>query len=1749
MDWLGKLSSIKGQLTNVTKDLLAEGTYEINDTESELSLARKRICELESVVETQKTEINSLRCRNEELLVQLESSQLRLDHAKELCTQQLREKDILISKLQAEVSNERGEPEGQQEASLFVSVSLTDNSTKSGHRQYPDLASEDHQVPSSVSHSDGTVTWEELKNEVIQLRAELTKWKKVAKKKEKSSDNTSSYQLLNIDLEKQIDQLKRQYNDLQETHRNEIAAVQESHSDHLSNLVEQLKETEAEVIKLQKQVDDYQSCSACVVKPSQTDIENNASGHALKADKSISTEIVDLTLVVPSQENDNKARSSKKKKKKSNVQINKAEKPKSISCEMPYQTDHKHMKNSSVVSADQIETKDGFIENKPYQSSCSTSVQTESLVQSLNKELQTDSPYEKPTTPVLTDSVGIQFSSTNLENSYDLGEFDDASCNNYQLICSTETKQTQFSSHEDFNKSNEINELADQLIKEINAYNRAIFNMLNLNGIESSQTMSILSQSNHETNENAFEKLKILKSNIQSHRKCITKNVVHKSVNMNLSVPVSHVHLSGESNDFTEVEPDGWQDDDFPELNSNAPEQTKYQSELSADTVPVCNEELQDELSSSPHTLKEKIQQLEEMLSNNSITNANRIAELESQLQSFNRLQKSLNTTVSNLLSLPPPPTLPSHLLGRQSSCTWPPTSVEDQLDLLTASEVSARNEIIRLNDSISLLDEKCKRLECDNQKLCDQLTKFEENFTFSNRTRNLQISEDFVELSSLAYQLCISLDPEISEKEWNPDDWETELFTLLKDRLDSEVTEVDEQSEDVVKLSAEVAALRDILAQHVAFKTQAEQDLKQLLFTIQNQHDMINKLTIAKQQLESVLSDTESKSTPITTTAATVTDLTTADAFTSTEPTFTTTTTTAVSTGTSTTTDDVANDDTDHKCKASCMDIETQTSLIIDNATDEENKSEENYEHYCKELIKSIYSIHNDHLVDSSQNSQTLITSPELFELTNISKVFSLLEKFSVKFNEYKINSENFQSMYSTVVNSLQQKHMESQSYHEKLQHCLTELNEMKKRREEAEISANSLRQQLSVQQDRLDSEVTEVDEQSEDVVKLSAEVAALRDILAQHVAFKTQAEQDLKQLLFTIQNQHDMINKLTIAKQQLESVLSDTESKSTPITTTAATVTDLTTADAFTSTEPTFTTTTTTAVSTGTSTTTDDVANDDTDHKCKASCMDIETQTSLIIDNATDEENKSEENYEHYCKELIKSIYSIHNDHLVDSSQNSQTLITSPELFELTNISKVFSLLEKFSVKFNEYKINSENFQSMYSTVVNSLQQKHMESQSYHEKLQHCLTELNEMKKRREEAEISANSLRQQLSVQQMEAENIVKHSVSMNEYVGKSTESESQSNAIHFEPKTSNEEKLIAEIQRLQAHLVEMEESYTSEAVIAENREVELRSRLTEAENSLANLKNSCTTTDTQIQTAYSERDNALKHLEASRREVLDLKESLKTLQTVLDNFQRNQEATLLAETERLRSELNRTIQKEIATKQEMEQLNQSLINYQELTNELHQMKGLNQQLHDQILRLETKVKSRDTEIDGLRDRLAKMAADTDARIDKVLIKNLLLSYLQLHGNQRDNAIRVIGSLLGFSDEDYLKIGNESGALPKLVKWVRNTVSNLPMGPPQDVLLSSDHNNKTFTELLLAFLEEESSPRSPIKLPMDYYTPNMTSSTNKIRKQVNATATENKNYSVSEIHTGSTSLSNPPKFDNDLKLSDHKPVFYML
>ncbi|KAJ9580381.1 hypothetical protein L9F63_003957, partial [Diploptera punctata] len=57
MAWFGEgLSSLKGQLTNFTKEVLSEGRDEIYDKDSDLSESKKKVEELEALCASQDLE-------------------------------------------------------------------------------------------------------------------------------------------------------------------------------------------------------------------------------------------------------------------------------------------------------------------------------------------------------------------------------------------------------------------------------------------------------------------------------------------------------------------------------------------------------------------------------------------------------------------------------------------------------------------------------------------------------------------------------------------------------------------------------------------------------------------------------------------------------------------------------------------------------------------------------------------------------------------------------------------------------------------------------------------------------------------------------------------------------------------------------------------------------------------------------------------------------------------------------------------------------------------------------------------------------------------------------------------------------------------------------------------------------------------------------------------------------------------------------------------------------------------------------------------------------------------------------------------------------------------------------------------------------------------------------------------------------------------------------------------------------------
>ncbi|KAI3367455.1 hypothetical protein L3Q82_026312 [Scortum barcoo] len=111
---------------------------------------------------------------------------------------------------------------------------------------------------------------------------------------------------------------------------------------------------------------------------------------------------------------------------------------------------------------------------------------------------------------------------------------------------------------------------------------------------------------------------------------------------------------------------------------------------------------------------------------------------------------------------------------------------------------------------------------------------------------------------------------------------------------------------------------------------------------------------------------------------------------------------------------------------------------------------------------------------------------------------------------------------------------------------------------------------------------------------------------------------------------------------------------------------------------------------------------------------------------------------------------------------------------------------------------------------------------------------------------------------------------------------------------------EHRLNLELERLRNHLLEIEDSYTREALAAEDRETELRRRVAMLEEKLATsssaVENASQQASMQVESlqeqlsgVVKQRDDALAHLRTSQEQVNQYAVSLSNLQMVLEQFQ--------------------------------------------------------------------------------------------------------------------------------------------------------------------------------------------------------------------------------------------------------------------
>lgn len=302
-----------------------------------------------------------------------------------------------------------------------------------------------------------------------------------------------------------------------------------------------------------------------------------------------------------------------------------------------------------------------------------------------------------------------------------------------------------------------------------------------------------------------------------------------------------------------------------------------------------------------------------------------------------------------------------------------------------------------------------------------------------------------------------------------------------------------------------------------------------------------------------------------------------------------------------------------------------------------------------------------------------------------------------------------------------------------------------------------------------------------------------------------------------------------------------------------------------------------------------------------------------------------------------------------------------------------------------------------------------------------------------------------------------------------------------------------RLNQELERLRNHLLETEDSYTREALAAEDREAKLRKRVTVLEEKLVSSSNAMENAShqaslqveslqEQLNVISKQRDETSLQLSMSQEQVKQYALSLSNLQMVLEHFQQEEKAMYSAELEK-----NKQLIAE--WKKKAENLEERLLLLQERLDEanaaLDSASRLTEQLdlkEEQMEELKKQNELRQEMLDDVQKKLMTLVNSTEGKVDKVLMRNLFIGHFHTPKNQRHEVLRLMGSILGIKREEMEQLLNEDqgGVTRWMTGWLgggSKSVPNTPLRPNQQSAL-----NSSFSALFVKFLETESHPSVP-------------------------------------------------------------------
>ncbi|XP_018336097.2 thyroid receptor-interacting protein 11-like isoform X2 [Agrilus planipennis] len=297
------------------------------------------------------------------------------------------------------------------------------------------------------------------------------------------------------------------------------------------------------------------------------------------------------------------------------------------------------------------------------------------------------------------------------------------------------------------------------------------------------------------------------------------------------------------------------------------------------------------------------------------------------------------------------------------------------------------------------------------------------------------------------------------------------------------------------------------------------------------------------------------------------------------------------------------------------------------------------------------------------------------------------------------------------------------------------------------------------------------------------------------------------------------------------------------------------------------------------------------------------------------------------------------------------------------------------------------------------------------------------------------------------------------------------------------SEREQSLVKELERLREHLVEMEESYTQELLLAEQKNQEMLVKVNEIEqrekqsssvytsiNIRANQQ--VETMQVQLQLVTNQRDELRKKLSDVEDQLNKQNAAVTNLQLVIEQFQKEKEKDIYVETERIRRQIKAEKQIQDELKQEIANLKSQLEGSKQ---GLQAASRLNDQLEtckQQIASYKDKVRELQEKLVQAEEKFKDLSSNTDVKVDKNLIKSLLIGFITSSHNTKDQnqILKIIATVLDFNQQESEKVKlnqiHHEGWLNSLLH-------------PQNAKVNNDESKESLSQAFVRFLEAESKP----------------------------------------------------------------------